>query len=66
MNEAFKWYKLAADQGHAAGIHNLGIMYYYGYGCTKSVYKSYELVKKAMELGYEPAKKNLEIIRKAL
>ena len=30
--EAARWYRLAADQGHAMGQHNLGVMYDHGTG----------------------------------
>ncbi|MCZ6860868.1 MAG: tetratricopeptide repeat protein [Alphaproteobacteria bacterium] len=30
--EAVKWYRLAAEQGHAADQHNLGVMYLNGDG----------------------------------
>ena len=29
MNEAFKYYKLSADQGNSRGQYNLGLMYVY-------------------------------------
>ena len=34
--EAFKWYRLAADQGDAVAQFNLGVMYYNGQGVTQN------------------------------
>ena len=32
--EAARWYRLAADQGHAGAQYNLGLMYANGRGCA--------------------------------
>ncbi|MEN9378184.1 MAG: hypothetical protein RL710_3341, partial [Pseudomonadota bacterium] len=33
--EALRWYRLAADQGHAKARHNIGVMHDKGRGVSK-------------------------------
>jgi len=40
--EAVKWYREAAEQGHAMGQLNLGVMYLHGDGVPKDYLKAYE------------------------
>ncbi|MBA9011104.1 tetratricopeptide repeat protein [Clostridium saccharobutylicum] len=39
--EAFRWYKKAADEGYNVAQYNLGDMYYCGFGIEKKLYKGY-------------------------
>ena len=34
--EALKWYRRAADQGHATAQNNIGVMYKNGHGVEKN------------------------------
>lgn len=34
--QAFRWYKKAAESGHPSSFFNVGYMYYVGEGCTKN------------------------------
>ena len=42
--EAVKWYRKAADQGHAEPQHNLGGMYYNGHGVPKNYVEAVKVV----------------------
>ena len=39
--EAVKWYRKAADQGHAQAQYNLGVMYYNGDGVPENHVRAY-------------------------
>ena len=39
--EALKWYRLAADQGHASAQYNLGIMYANGQGVPQDYVRAH-------------------------
>jgi uncharacterized protein len=45
--DAVKWYRLAADQGNAAGLFGLGQMYAKGEGVARDWARAYELVLRA-------------------
>jgi TPR repeat protein len=47
--EAVKWYRKAADQGHASAQYNLGLMYAYGEGVLKSMAQAKYWIQKAYE-----------------
>ena len=49
--EAFEWYKLAAEQGHAHAQYNLGLMYNYGRGVPKNLVEAFKWYKIAAEQG---------------
>ncbi|KAJ3101946.1 hypothetical protein HDU97_000922 [Phlyctochytrium planicorne] len=49
--ESVKWFKLAADQGHAEGLFNLGKRYELGEGVTMDQAESLRLYIKAAEKG---------------
>ena len=38
--EAVKWFRLAADQGHAGAQYNLGVMYFKGDGVPREYVQS--------------------------
>ena len=46
-SEAFKWYKLAAEQGFAMAQSNIGNMYYEGLGITQYYINAVEWYKLA-------------------
>lgn len=58
--EAVKWYRKAAEQGHAAAQNNLANCYKNGQGVTKDMIKAIEWYKKAAAQGDESAKENLK------
>lgn len=57
--EAVKWYRQAAEQGHAAAQNNLGNCYYNGRGVTKNPDEAVAWWGKAAEQGYAAAQYNL-------
>ncbi|MGB2118981.1 MAG: tetratricopeptide repeat protein [Porticoccaceae bacterium] len=61
--EAVKWYKKAADQGHADAQFNLGVMYGNGEGVPESYVRAYVWLSMAKTQGYENAKKAVEIVK---
>jgi hypothetical protein len=60
--KAFKYYKLAADQGHIKAQNKLGEFYENGYGITKDYCKALEYYKLASDQGDEYAECNLKKI----
>lgn len=58
-SEAFKWYRLAADQGLAESQHMLGAMYDQGNGMPQDYVKAVAWYRKAAEQGYAPAQLEL-------
>ncbi len=57
---AVKWYKRAAEQGHASAQFNLGEMYFKGQGDTKDYTRAYMWWEIAASQGDENAVKNSE------
>jgi TPR repeat protein len=57
--EAVKWYRKAADQGHAKAQSNLGVMYYNGDGVPENHVRAYVWLSMAKTQGYEKAKKQI-------
>ena len=57
--EAVKWYRLAAEQGHATAQNNLGVMYDTGEGVTKNDREAVKWYKLAAEQGHAKAQNNL-------
>ena len=57
--EAFKWFKLSAEQGYARGMRNLGICYYNGAGVSQDYGEAVKWWKKAAEKGHDEAKEAL-------
>ena len=58
--EAFKWYRLAAEQGHAQAQCDLGEMYYEGEGVPHDYAEAIKWWKLAAEQGHEEAQYNLD------
>ena len=57
--EAVKWYRLAAEQGHANAQYNLGVMYDNGIGVLKDDAEAVKWYRLAAEQGYANAQHNL-------
>ena len=57
--EAVKWYRKAAEQGHAEAQNNLGECYYYGNGVEKNYKEAAKWYRKAAEQGDAYAQCNL-------
>lgn len=51
MEKAINWYKLAAEQGHAAALEILGMLYLAGSGIPKDIIKGIQCLEKASENG---------------
>ena len=60
--QAIKWYRLAAEQGHAKAQNNLGLMYYKGEGVIQDNVYAHMWYNIADSLGNEIAPKNRDII----
>ena len=58
-DEAVKWYRLAAEQGHAKSQHRLGRMYSTGEGVSENDAEAVKWYRLAAEQGYAPAQLNL-------
>ena len=56
--EAFKWFKLSAEQGYARGMKNLGTCYVEGLGVEKNEEEGIKLYKLSAEKGDEGAMYN--------
>ena len=63
---AMKWYRMAADQGHANAQYNLGIMYYQGQGVPQNTSEALRWLHKAQVQGDERAKQGIELIMQAM
>jgi hypothetical protein len=57
--EAVKWYRKAAEQGHAEAQANLGIMYQHGRGIPKDDAEAVKWYRKAAEQGQALGQNNL-------
>ena len=57
--EAVRWYKLAADQGHASAQYNLGLMYATGQGVPQDYKEALRWYKLAADQGHASAQYNL-------
>ena len=49
--EAVKWYRKAADQGHAQAQSNLGVMYVKGEGVPENDAEAFKWYRKAADQG---------------
>ena len=63
---AMKWYRMAADQGHAGAQNNLGIMYCGGQGVPQNTSEALRWLHKAQVQGDERAKQGIEFIMQAM
>lgn len=57
--QAIKWYRKAAQEGHAESQNNLGLLYHRGHGLPKDMEKALFWIRKSAKQGYEVAQKNL-------
>lgn len=62
MNEAIKWYRKAADQGHSHAQHMLGNFYIDGRGVAKNRQEAIKWYYKAAKQGYEYSVDMLHIL----
>lgn len=58
-NDALKWIRKAADQGHSAAQNQLGTMYENGKGVKQDKDESWKWYKKSVGQGYSPAEYNM-------
>ena len=58
LEEAFKYYKLSADQGNSYALYSLGNMYENGYGIEKNLEEAFKYYNLSAEKGNDGAKKN--------
>ena len=56
--EAVKWFRKAAEQGHVNGQNNLGEMYYFGLGVSQSYEEAAKWYRKAAEQGHANGQSN--------
>ena len=54
-SEAVKWYRKAAEQGHALAQYNLGVCYVHGNGVREDVAEAFKWIKKSAEQGFKEA-----------
>ena len=58
-SEALKWYRKAAEMGHASGQNTLGYMYKNGLGVAKDYAEAFKWYKMSAEQGYDAGQNNL-------
>ena len=58
--EAVKWYRKAAEQGHAEAQYALGYSYQYGHGAAQDDEEAANWYRKAAEQGHEAARQELQ------
>lgn len=59
-SKAAKWYRKAADEGHAQAQSDLGECYYFGEGVEQNYAEAVKWYRKASEQGHEQAQDALE------
>jgi TPR repeat protein len=52
VEEAFRWFRTAAEQGYAQAQYNLGSLYYYGTGVPKDYQEALKWYRKAADQGF--------------
>jgi TPR repeat protein len=55
-----KWFRKAAEQGHAPAQYNLGVCYYYGNGVPQNYREAVRWIRKAAEQGHADAIEGLK------
>jgi len=60
--EAARWYREAADQGHADAQTELGVMYFTGEGVTRDYAEAVRWYRKAADQGYAIAQTSLALL----
>ena len=66
LEQALKWYRLAANQGNAFAQATLGDMYYQGQGVPKDYVLAYMWNNLASAHDYETASKNRDFLAKLM
>ncbi len=64
--EALKWYRQAAEQGHAVAQSNLGAMYGKGQGAAQDFILAHMWSSLAMSQGLEGAMENRDLVEKIM
>ena len=64
--EAVKWFRLAAEQGHAGAQYSLGVMYAAGDGVPQSYITAHAWWNIASASGHGNASRNLAVIERRL
>ena len=60
--KAVRWYRMAAEQGHAEAQHYLGTMYFFGEGVPKNATEAVRWFRQAAKRGYVKSQYNLGLI----
>ena len=60
--EAVKWYRKAAEQGHATAQYNLGVMHANGRGVVQNYVLAYMWINLSRMQGDEDARKGMEML----
>ena len=63
---ATKWYRRAAEQGHADAQSNLGVKYFFGKGLDQNDQKAYVWFAVAAANGSGAAAKNLVVLKRRM
>lgn len=66
LNEATKWYRLAADQGHPTAQFNLGAMYDNGRGVPRDDVLAHMWFSLSVAQGNHEAAKNRDIVARRM
>ena len=59
FSEGIKWYRKAAEQGHAQAQYNLGVLCERGEGVEKNLSEAFKCYLKAAKQGYAPSQFSL-------
>ena len=60
---SFKYYLKLTEYGNERAMFNIGLLYEYGLGVAPDHSKAIEWLKKAQDLGYEPASEKLNELK---
>ena len=60
--EAVRWYRLAAEQGHASAQYNLGVMYHEGHGVPEDNAEAVRWYRLSVEQGFAAAQHTLGLM----
>jgi TPR repeat protein len=63
FEEAVRWYRLAAAEGHADALYNLGACYANGPGVPRDIDEALRLYKRAAAEGHAGAVEEVEHLR---
>ena len=54
-----KWYRKAADAGHAVAMNNIGVLYHNGWGVSQDYTEAMRWYRKAADAGIDTAMYNI-------